>query len=123
MLHRYANVTFRARAADGETMQAWTGGYEVCSMNETRARRSRPHVTLYGRAGCHLCADMRAMLGRLAHELAFSIEEVDIDTDAALLTRYDVVVPVVMLDDKEIARAPIGEDTLERGLRQALGAP
>ncbi len=80
-------------------------------------------LTLYGRHGCHLCADARALLDQLALRMGFSIDEVDIDADAALLARYDVLVPVIALGELEIARAPLDPRLIEHEIAAALGAP
>ena len=55
-------------------------------------------LVLYGRAGCHLCDDVRAVLGRIGHPF----EEVDIDSDDTLLRRYLERIPVVALDGEEL---------------------
>jgi glutaredoxin len=55
-------------------------------------------LVLYGRAGCHLCDDVRAVLGRIGHPF----EEVDIESDDALLRRYLERIPVVALDGEEL---------------------
>lgn len=60
---------------------------------------SRMHrVTLYTRAGCHLCEDARATLMRVQTTLPFAYEEIDIATDDALLERYGEKIPVVAID-------------------------
>ncbi|HLZ69535.1 MAG TPA: glutaredoxin family protein [Dehalococcoidia bacterium] len=81
-----------------------------------------PRVLLYGRAGCHLCEDAERLLARLAAELGFAWQTLDIDTDADLLSRYDQAVPVICLDGREIARAPIRPSTLRARLRGAPGS-
>ena len=55
-------------------------------------------LLLYGRAGCHLCDDARAVLERLGHPF----EEVDIEGDDELLARYLVRIPVIALDGAEL---------------------
>jgi glutaredoxin len=55
-------------------------------------------LVLYGRAGCHLCDDARAVLERIGHPF----EEVDIESDDALLRRYLERIPVVALDGEEL---------------------
>jgi glutathione S-transferase len=55
-------------------------------------------VTLYARPDCHLCDQARAELELLRAEgLAFELEEVNIDSDDRLLTRYLERIPVVEL--------------------------
>lgn len=52
-------------------------------------------LRLYGRTYCHLCEDMAASLAGLQRELAFCLEIVDVDTDAALEERFGELVPVL----------------------------
>jgi glutaredoxin len=55
-------------------------------------------LVLYGRPGCHLCDDARAVLRRVGHPF----EEVDIESDDALLRRYLERIPVIALDGEEL---------------------
>jgi glutaredoxin len=55
-------------------------------------------LVLYGRDGCHLCDEARVVLERVGHPF----EEVDIETDDALLRRYLERIPVVALDGVEL---------------------
>jgi glutaredoxin len=55
-------------------------------------------LVLYGRPGCHLCDDARAVLERIGHPF----EEVDIEADDALLARYLERIPVIALDGIEL---------------------
>jgi glutaredoxin len=55
-------------------------------------------LVLYGRAGCHLCDDARAVLERVGHPF----DEVDIETDGALLARYLERIPVIALDGTDL---------------------
>lgn len=57
-------------------------------------------LTLYGRAGCHLCEDMAAGLDAMG----LSYEEVDIDLDPELKARYDWDVPVLVGPGGEVCR-------------------
>jgi glutaredoxin len=59
-------------------------------------------VTLYGRPGCHLCDDARAVLERLRAQRPFELREVDIESDDELHARYLERIPVVALDDEEL---------------------
>ena len=55
-------------------------------------------LVLYGRDGCHLCDEARVVLERVGHPF----EEVDIESDDALLKRYLERIPVVALDGVEL---------------------
>lgn len=64
-------------------------------------------VTLYSKADCGLCAQAEGMLRKLQQEFQFSLEIVDIESKAGLFNRYWDKVPVVAVDGKEVAGAPI----------------
>ncbi|MEE6273919.1 glutaredoxin family protein [Georgenia wangjunii] len=55
-------------------------------------------AVLYGRAGCHLCDEARALLAAECARAGVSWREVDVDSDAALRERYGELVPVVEVD-------------------------
>jgi glutaredoxin len=75
-----------------------------------------PTVVLYGRPGCHLCDDAREVLQRLRAELAFVLEETDIEQDDRLHRRYLERIPVVALDGEELFDFFVDEDELRRRL-------
>jgi len=79
-------------------------------------------VTLYGKPGCHLCEDARAVVAQVCAELGESFDEVDITAgpDAeALLRRYGEEIPVTFVDGRQhdFWRVDAGR------LRAALAAP
>jgi glutaredoxin len=73
-------------------------------------------VTLYGRAGCHLCDDARAALQRIRATAPFVLEEIDIEADDALLRRYLERIPVIALDGEELFDFFVDEEALRRKL-------
>ena len=73
-------------------------------------------VTLYTRHDCHLCEEAMSLLRRLQSEFSFELEEVDIEQDDKLLKLYQWRIPVVTLDGREIAAAPINFSDLRRAL-------
>ena len=62
---------------------------------------STARVTLYGRAGCHLCDEARTVIERVCADLGESFDEVDVDTDPALRERFDEEVPVTFVDGRQ----------------------
>lgn len=52
--------------------------------------------TVYSRSWCHLCEDMLNALRAFPIGEAHAIEVLDVDADAALLARYDELVPVLV---------------------------
>lgn len=77
----------------------------------------RHHIVLYGKPGCHLCDEARALLDRLSRRYPMDVEEVDITRDPDLFRRYDIRIPVLLIDGRIEMDAPIGEDGLRRALR------
>ena len=71
-------------------------------------------VTLFGRDGCHLCDDARAVLERVGEPF----DEVDIGADDALHRRLLERIPVVAVDGRERFEHFVDEDEL-RGLLSA----
>ncbi len=73
-------------------------------------------VTLYGRAGCHLCDDARTVLERIRAEQPFALVERDIEQDDALLRAYLERIPVIALDGEELFDFFVDEAELRRRL-------
>jgi glutaredoxin len=82
-----------------------------------KRQRPRRHVTLYGKPGCHLCEDARALLLALSARHPLDLEEVDIRSDPALFRAYDIRIPVIVVDGSTTLEAPIEERDLVRALR------
>jgi hypothetical protein len=79
-------------------------------------------LTVLGRPGCHLCEEAVAVLERLRADPALGelrIEQVDIETDDALLRAYLERIPVVALDGAELYDFAVDE----ADLRARLGRP
>jgi glutaredoxin len=80
-------------------------------------RRREHHVVLYGKPGCHLCDDARALLERAATRRRFTLSEIDIRGDPALFRLYDVRIPVLVIDGETELEAPLRERDVLRALR------
>lgn len=76
--------------------------------------RSRfQRVVVYSREGCHLCDDAKAVLAEYAEYLP-GIEEVDIETDPELVSKFGEQIPVVEIDGKVRFRGRVDELLLRR---------
>ena len=73
-------------------------------------------LILITRVDCHLCAEARAVLARVAAELGTPWDEVDVDRDRELRAEYGDRVPVVLLDGAEHGYWRVEEDRLRRAL-------
>lgn len=80
-------------------------------------------LRVYSRPGCHLCEDMKVIVGRTARTAAvpLSIEEVDISGDPELEARYGLEIPVLEIDGRKIAKYRISEAELTRALQARMG--
>lgn len=74
-------------------------------------------VLLYGRSGCHLCDDARAVVAAVTAELGTGFDEVDVDTDPDLVRRYGDEVPVVCVDGRQVGFWRIDPARLRAALR------
>jgi glutaredoxin len=79
--------------------------------------------TLFGRAWCHLCDDMRAALEPLLVETGARVDVIDIDTDPALEARYNEAVPVLMCDGVELCRYHLDEVRVRALLAARIDEP
>ena len=59
-------------------------------------------MTLYGKPGCHLCDDARAVVERVRADHPFELREVDVSLDAVMLREYGERIPVLALNGEEL---------------------
>jgi glutaredoxin len=78
-------------------------------------------VTLYGRPGCHLCDEARAVLIRLRRTHGFVFSEVNIEDDDALHARYLERIPVIAVNGEERFDYEVDEQALAHEI-SSLGA-
>ena len=73
-----------------------------------------PQVTLYGKPGCHLCDDARAVVERVRAGHPFELREVDVSLDPELNRAYGERIPVLELDGEELFEFFVDEAELGR---------
>jgi glutaredoxin len=74
-------------------------------------------LTIYSKPGCHLCDDMKAVVeGVVRGRQQISLQEIDISNDPVLLQRYELEIPVLLIDGKKAAKFRITEQELTRRL-------
>lgn len=66
-----------------------------------------------------MCVHAERLVAREAPRA--TIEHVDVDTDDRLVERYGVRVPVVTVDDVEVAELQLAPGTVRRAVRAARG--
>jgi Glutaredoxin-like domain (DUF836) len=80
-------------------------------------RPAGPRITLIGKPGCHLCDDARAVVSRVALDLAVDWVELDVNQDPQLAEKYWEKIPVVLVDGSPHDFWRVDE----RRLRAAIG--
>jgi glutaredoxin len=76
-------------------------------------------LTLYGRAWCHLCDDMRAALAPLLAEFGAQLDVIDIDSDPELEARYNDWVPVLVHENVELCHYHLDDARVRSALATA----
>ena len=75
-------------------------------------------VYFYTKTHCPLCEDAKALLLLLQHDYPFDLEERDIYTNDAWLEAYQISIPVVEMNGKQLDATEINYDTLEHALKE-----
>jgi hypothetical protein len=75
-------------------------------------------VTLFMKAACGLCDEVKTSLAMLQPTYPHQLQEVDIMQDDALFKQYRYTIPVVQIGDQELA-APITAVQLQKALQAA----
>jgi hypothetical protein len=79
-------------------------------------------VTLYGKPGCHLCDDARAVVVRVRADHPFELREVDVSLDPELFRAYGERIPVLELDGEELFEYFVDEADLRRRVDRVDGS-
>ena len=93
-----------------------TGNHDL---GPTELGETPPRVVLYGKPGCHLCDDARAIITAVCAELGESFDEVDITTSEELMRAYGEQIPVTFVDGEQHDFFRVDEGRLGRALRAA----
>ena len=70
------------------------------------------NVTLYTKRGCGLCEKAERAIRAVQQTTEFEFEIVDIEGNTAAYDRYWDRIPVLLVEGKEVAAAPIDEARL-----------
>jgi glutaredoxin len=71
-------------------------------------------VTLYGKPGCCLCDDARAVVAAARREHGFDLREVDVSLDPGLHRDYGERIPVLEVDGEEAFELRVEAGELRR---------
>lgn len=76
-------------------------------------------LRLYSRPACHLCDEMKAVLAPLAAEFGASVEEINVDTDPALVAQFGAEIPVLFINGRKAFKYRVGARELRAKLIRA----
>ena len=79
-------------------------------------------MTLYGKPGCHLCDEARAVVERVRARRSFELREVDVTLDPGLYREYGERIPVLALDGEELFEFHVEEAVLLERLDRVDGS-
>lgn len=74
-------------------------------------------IVLYSRPGCHLCDIAREVLAAERERTPFELEEISIEGDDALQLEYQIRIPVVEIDGREVFEVEVDAAELARLVR------
>ena len=67
-------------------------------------------VIIYSRPGCHLCDEAKAAIQNAGCSERFTLEEINIESDAELLRKYKYDIPVILINGEEAFRHRVDPD-------------
>lgn len=83
----------------------------------TGRRRQRSQIEVYTRRNCGLCETAEEIVAAEAGKA--EVKLIDIDEDDELMKRYQVRVPVIVVDGREVAEGKVEAGAVKAALRQA----
>ncbi|MBP1684619.1 MAG: hypothetical protein H6Q33_762 [Deltaproteobacteria bacterium] len=78
-------------------------------------------LALYSRPGCHLCAEMKAVIEPVVRELGCTLEEIDISGRTELEARFGMEIPVLCVNGRKAFKYRVTELELRKRLTREGG--
>jgi glutaredoxin len=86
---------------------------------ETDQNVSALEITIYTKAGCHLCEEAMTAITPLLQEFSAAVREIDIAGDPILLQRFGCEIPVIYIGRKKAAKYRVNLVQFRRQLEEA----
>jgi glutaredoxin len=80
----------------------------------------RVRVVIYSRPGCHLCEEAKQAIQAAECREEYTLEEINIESDAELLRLYRHDIPVITVDGVEAFRHRLTAEQFRQRLGVAL---
>lgn len=90
-------------------------------MTDARTKKEKValEVTIYTKAGCHLCDEAKVAVTPLLNEFGATVREIDIEGDATLTQRFGCDIPVIYIGRKKAAKHRVNLEQFRRQLQDA----
>jgi len=89
-------------------------------LNKLKARwwpaANRVLVEIYSKPDCHLCDDAKAVLQKMQRRYGFSLREVNIAHDEALLAEYGTRIPLVFVNGHLVCKYFVDEAAVVKSM-------
>lgn len=76
------------------------------------------HIQIYSRPNCHLCEQAKAAIERARTEVAFTLEEINIDEEPELRVLYTNDVPVIFINGRKAFKHRVAAGEFLKRLRR-----
>ena len=93
------------------------------SLKEKKRLQTTVRVVLYSKPGCHLCEEMKAAMAQADCAGLYTLEEINIESDPALLARYRNEIPVLCINGIEAFKYRLLVDEFRARLVSSGGKP
>jgi glutaredoxin len=71
-------------------------------------------LTLYSRADCCLCEEMKEVIRQVSLRASVELDEIDVDSSAELKAEYGAQVPVLFIDGRKAFKYKVTAKELEK---------
>ncbi|MFN2577307.1 MAG: glutaredoxin family protein [Pyrinomonadaceae bacterium] len=83
--------------------------------------REKVRVVIYTKRDCSLCEEMKAVMRSAGCEELYTLEEIDIEKDAALFESYRYEIPVLCINGVEAFRHELAADEFKAYVTSLFG--
>ena len=81
----------------------------------------KAHVIIYSRPGCHLCDEAKQAIEAAQCLDEYTLEEINIESDPGLLSRYQYDIPVITINGAEAFRHRLTPEAFRERLLRSRG--
>ncbi|HKO61927.1 MAG TPA: glutaredoxin family protein [Pyrinomonadaceae bacterium] len=89
-------------------------------MTSNKTLKPGPRVVIYSRPGCHLCEEAKKVIEASGYRGEYTLEELNIESDAELLKRYRYDIPVITINGQEAFRHRLTASEFVEKMKQSL---